>query len=483
MGNATFRPLDETSFDDERSLSTAHAKRLSENIHYATEERWYTASCVWPQHGEDTAQDNYSALKCPTFAAADWRCIGPFPVYCAEPTSNAKMWITFDVSDHAVEVYASTPRHIFDDENAVSCGTGDTSAEIPVSRLNAGVNLVWIVIKSGAGSSTSQTGVNVDVVQLGELGATALGVDGAGFRYVEDVVITGAVTFRSPNRTELIAFTNGLEVARNLAYPISRFVNSTTAAATLDYGTLGSIEIKSVHLEFSNTRSLGQEWPWWRWYQFPSAMRGAALASETVRAHKRRMPALSWGAEPHSRVATSAGWEQQPGLYLAGSDFDASYSEVWRSRVYMAQDSRDGRTDRISVIFAIRFPGLVDANSYVDVDVDFRATADDGSSSESASVSVTGVSESQEQYLRSPSASEIDRRILASIESNQTDDERVVSEALTRDPNSLDRNVWTVVSIAIDVGSLTQGHWVVTLEAQGDCGPWVMSPALVQAID
>ena len=481
MRNATFRPLDETAFNDGRQVSTAHMKRLEENAAYCREERWYTSTWAEPLYGDESSQSQYEPLKPPEFAAADWRCVGPFPVWCAESTSSATLHMVCSVADHAVEVYASTPDHITDESGAVSISPGtDQTVEVAVSKLDKGVNLLWLVIRSGRGSASAGVG-NVSPQAVGD--ATVTKITGTGLTspsahtYVQDIAsVGGAISISGP--TEVVALSSG-SVPRALFY--SLLAASSSLSAVYSYGTLGSIQIQSLHLEFSNTASLGQEWPWWRWYQYPSALPGGTLLSSAAAAHARRMPSASWGAEPPYRLdIDNASFQQQAGFYLAGNDFSGSYAEIATSRVWLDQDSRSDRTRTVLVCFAMRFPGEPNARRSTDVDCDFRITLNDGSTTASEEVTVEV---STDPISDESSALDIDRRILAAVESSDTGNERVLAETVSRIPASLSSPRWVLVSAEIDASSLTAGHTIVTVEAKGTCGPWVMGPILAQQVE
>lgn len=484
MGNATFYPIDETAFDDDRQVSTAHMKRLEESAAYCKEERWYTSTWCVPLIGDETSQGVYDDLKPPEFSAADWRCIGPFPVWAALPTTSARLHVVCTVADHAVEMYAATPRHIEDDSGAVSIAVGDQTEEIPVSPLDAGLNLLWIVIKSGKGSASSTTGVAAQIEAVGNASVTTFSVPGSGHRYVENVRLNSSFTLRIDRASELVASGVSGDVCRDLFYQV-RGVDSVGAPdADFDYGTLGSIRIKSVHLEFSTTVSLGQRWPWWRWYQFPSAVPGGGLLELTAAAHRQRMPSASWGAEPPRRIRSSTStWDQQPGLYLAGDGFSASYATLATSRVWLDQDSRADRTRTVIVAFGMRFAGAPESNRETPIDVDFRITLGDGSTTSSGVVPVGGFSEPVDARARGDNPIETDRRILGAVSSSETVNERLLAETVSRTRASLDAPVWTVVQARVDASSLSAGHTLVTVEARGECGPWVMGPMLVQQVE
>lgn len=473
MGNGTFREIDETAFDDERQLSTAHLKRVAENALYCEEERWYTATAAWPLVGK-TAQ-SYGALKPLVVAAADWRCVGPFPVYCSQPTEAAKIHIAYTVSTHSVQVYATTETHLFDETNAETLSTGSGTQELQVCPLRKGINQVWIVIKGALGSATSVTGAAVSSGTLGDAGVTQFGSTSTGFQYITGVLIDGQSPVRDDTVTELVAD----QIPRSMLCRPTEYPTGSTVSFTR--GTLGSIAIRSLHLEFSNTVPLDQEWPWARWYQLPSALAAStALHSASGAAHKRRMPAGSWGAEPPFVVPLSGSAFNFSGFYLAGENFAASYATVWEDLIYSDQESAGNESEKLLVCFCVRFPGYpLDAPSFP-IDVDFRATVDDGSTSVNQVIPYTGQSESTGNTSRLLSLEEQDRILLGLIESSETGSERVAQETMSRTPVSVARSVWPEIAFEIDVSTLTAGEWTITLEAQGDCGPWVMGPALIQ---
>lgn len=479
MSNPTFRPLDETAFDDERSLSTAHGKRISENEVYCAEERWYTSNYVVPLIGEDSSQNSYQALKPFELSAADWRCLGPFPVYCSQVTNNAKIWLTYTVSDYAMEAYAATPSHIEDDADAVTLATGSRTTEIPVSQLLAGMNLVWLVFKSGAGSATSATDVSISIGSVGDAGVSEFAIPGSTHRYVENVVIPSRL--RIDARSEAVTD----DVPRSMFYEIPGIANDASPTVSFDYGDLGSIRIKGVHLEFSQSVSLGQRWPWWRWYQLPSALRGAFILSGANAAHRRRMPSASWGAEPpFQRAVSGADWYQHSGFYLAGDNFQPSYTEEFRSRVYLDQDTKTNETRAVKVAFFVRFTGPPQSGVASPVDVDFRIKIDDGTNDSSEVLSLSGFTEAGTFFSSGPSAYELDRRILSAIESSDGSNERVLQETVSRNISSVDRTVWRLIEADLDASDLANGAALVTVEAIGyrNVGPWVISPILVQQI-
>jgi hypothetical protein len=147
--------------------------------------------------------------------------------------------------------------------------------------------------------------------------------------------------------------------------------------------------------------------------------------------------------------------------------------------VYLDQDSRADQTRTVKVVFAARIPGYPNQIGAGNVDVDFRVTIDDGTDSDSVEVSDSRDTE-EPGDLSSPR--EIDRRILSAIESSQTANERVLAETVSRTQSSIDETTWRVIEADLDASSLAAGHAVVTVEAKGTCGPWVIGPILVQQV-
>jgi len=407
--------------------------------------------------------------------------VGPFPVWCAQPTESAKIHIAYTVSTHSVQVYATTETHLFAETNAETLSTGSGTQELQVCPLRKGINQVWIVIKGALGSATSvATPSSPSVESLGDATVTENAWAGSGFRYIQNIIAksdTSAFLFRIDAPSELVAD----DVARSLLCAPSGI--GSGSIESYEHGTLGSIAIRSLHLEFSNTVPTDQEWPWARWYQLPSALAASTvLHSASGAAHKRRMPAGSWGAEPPFVVPLSGSAFNFSGFYLADENFAGSYATVWEDVIYSDQDSAGNESEKLLVCFCVRFPGYPYRYVGAPFDVDFRATVDDGSTSVNQVIQFTGQSESTGNTSRLLSPEEQDRILLGLIESSETGSERVAQETMSRTPRSVSEGVWIPIDFRIDVSTLTAGEWTVTLEAQGNCGPWVMGPALIQRI-
>lgn len=474
--------FDEDAFGEDQQVSTALLKDLSEQVAWCGNERRQVAVLAFSQ----MSTQQVAASKLPRLYAAQWACYGPLQVYLTAGTKYARLNLRFTVEENAVEVVAfsgAVPLSSSELDAATSAGnprgdqyavltTSDTDVTLELGPVRTGWNSVWLAIRSAKSATTATSTANItspgvfvdgrlrvvpDIASSPGFGV----VPEAWFQIAEDGSFDGV-----PYYTAAWCNTSDDDVAiaedpyEGVLLDIE--TGGGGGSTQVRWGNLGVLQLESVALDTTQTRTVEQE-SWWaslRWYGLPSAVQLRSLADRITRTARQRMPMICMGLDQVHNVLTSSGdigglWRVYKGGFGASTKSDPGYiaAVAWYSG--QASTTYSGQMVQVSVpICAVNGSTSGGAPSQ-DGDVEVTLTAEvfavtDTTFSTPLAESETTIGLAVQRY-----GDNITRSWIV-----QTAQARDASDGSTWGMDGLTRpedvpGLWAVVTLDIDVSGMT----------------------------